>query len=149
MWKYTHYCRKIPKMKINSFQKQTHGYLFIFDQTKLLRITRSMPIYRWRFTYSLFKLKDSIIQFVGNHTPRSEKSAECRVRSIRFLLFEIKRVFVYNSTSFKLTDLFIFYFFIQNVNADKNGYKIMYNGSNCDRKSQLSEKLTEPLNPRA
>ena len=25
----------------------------------------------------------------------------------------------------------------------------MYNGSNCDRKSQFSEKLTEPLNPRA
>ena len=27
--------------------------------------------------------------------------------------------------------------------------KVMYNGSNCDRKSQLSEILTEPLNPRA
>ena len=76
MWKYTHYCRKNPKMKINSFQKQTHGYLFIFDQTKLLRITRSMPIYRWRFTYSLFKLKDSIIQFVGNHTPRTNAEWE-------------------------------------------------------------------------
>jgi len=25
----------------------------------------------------------------------------------------------------------------------------MYKGSNCDRKSQLSEILTEPLNPRA
>ena len=25
----------------------------------------------------------------------------------------------------------------------------MYNGSNCDQKSQLSEILTEPLNPRA
>ena len=25
---------------------------------------------------------------------------------------------------------------------------IMYKGSNCDRKSQLSEILTEPLNPR-
>jgi len=25
----------------------------------------------------------------------------------------------------------------------------MYNGSNCDRKSQLSEILTEPLNLRA
>jgi len=24
----------------------------------------------------------------------------------------------------------------------------MYKGSNCDRKSQLSEILTEPLNPR-
>ena len=67
MWKYTHYCRKNPKMKINSFQKQTHGYLFIFDQTKLLRITRSMPIYRWRFTYSLFKLKESSNLWVTIH----------------------------------------------------------------------------------
>ena len=25
----------------------------------------------------------------------------------------------------------------------------MFNGSNCDRKSQISEILTEPLNPRA
>ena len=25
----------------------------------------------------------------------------------------------------------------------------MYNGSNCDRQLQLSEILTEPLNPRA
>ena len=30
----------------------------------------------------------------------------------------------------------------------KKGYKIMYEGSNCDRKSQLSEILTEPFNPR-
>ena len=40
-------------------------------------------------------------------------------RSIRFLLFEIKRVFVYNSSVFRLTDLFILYFFIQNVYASK------------------------------
>ena len=33
-----------------------------------------------------------------------------RVRSIRFLLFEMERVLVYNSTIFKLTDLFILYF---------------------------------------
>ena len=25
----------------------------------------------------------------------------------------------------------------------------MYNGSNCDRKQQLSDILTEPLNPQA
>ena len=43
-----------------------------------------------------------------------------RERSIRFLLFEIKHVFVYISTIFKLTDLFILYFFIQNVYANKN-----------------------------
>ena len=30
----------------------------------------------------------------------------------------------------------------------KKGYKIMYKGLNCDQKSQLSNLLTEPLNPR-
>ena len=30
----------------------------------------------------------------------------------------------------------------------KNAKKIMLNGSNCSQKSQLSEILTEPLNPR-
>ena len=55
--------------------------------------------------------------------------------------------------AFRLTDLFILYFFIQNVHANKKlfkkkGYTIMYKGSNCDRKSQLSEILTKPLNPR-
>ena len=53
-----------------------------------------------------------------------------RERRIRFLLFEIKRVFVYNSTVFRLTDLFILYFFVQSVYANKKvfeikGYKIM------------------------
>ena len=42
------------------------------------------------------------------------------MRSIRFHLFEIKRVLVYNSTILKLTDWFILYFFIQNVYAEKN-----------------------------
>ena len=42
-----------------------------------------------------------------------------RVSSIRFLQFENKRVLVYNSTIFYLTDLFILYIFIQNVYADK------------------------------
>ena len=61
---------------------------------------------------------------------------------------EIKRVLVYNSTLFKLTDFFILCFFIQNAYANKKlfqkkGYKIMYKGSNCDQKSQLSEILTE------
>ena len=74
-----------------------------------------------------------------------------RERSIRFLLFEIKRVFVLNSTVFKLTDLFILYFYIQNVYANKKVLKIKsyyVKGSYCDRKSQFSEILTEPLNPR-
>ena len=30
----------------------------------------------------------------------------------------------------------------------KKGLQIMFNGSNCDRKSQLSGILREPLNPR-
>ena len=30
----------------------------------------------------------------------------------------------------------------------KKGEQIMFNGSNCNRKSQLSGILTEPLNPR-
>ena len=47
-----------------------------------------------------------------------------RERSILFLLFEIKRVFVNNSTVFRLTDLFSLYFFIQNVNANKKVFKI-------------------------
>ena len=64
-----------------------------------------------------------------------------------------KRVFVYNSTVFKFTDLFISYSFIQNIYANKKlfqikGYKNMQKGSNCDRKSHFSEILTEPLNPR-
>ena len=29
----------------------------------------------------------------------------------------------------------------------RKGYTIMYKGSNCNQKSQLSEILTEPLNP--
>ena len=41
-----------------------------------------------------------------------------RVRSIRFLLFEIKRVLVYNSKILKLTDLFIL-----DVYADKKVFK--------------------------
>ena len=86
-------------------------------------------------------LLDQLCDLLG--PPRTELTIE---RSISFLLFEIKRVFVYNSTIFKLTDLFILYFFIQNVHANKKvfkkkGYKIMYKVSNCDRKSQLSEIL--------
>ena len=73
-------------------------------------------------------------------------------RSILFLLFDLKRGFVYISTIFKLTDLFIdtflFKMYIPTKSYLKKGYKVMYNGSNCDRKSQLSGILTEPLNPR-
>ena len=42
-----------------------------------------------------------------------------RVSSILFLLFEIKRVLVYNSTIIYFTDLFILYFFIQNAYTNK------------------------------
>ena len=63
-----------------------------------------------------------------------------RVSSIRFLLFEIKRVLVFNSIIIYFTDLFIFN---QNAYANKKvfskkGQQIMFNGSNCDQKSQLS-----------
>ena len=72
-----------------------------------------------------------------------------RVSNIRFLLFKIKRVLVYNSTIFYFTDLFILYIFIQNAYAGKKvkkekGLQIMFNRSNC----QISGILTEPLNPR-
>ena len=53
---------------------------------------------------------------------------------------------------FYLTDWFILYFFIQNSSANKirkNGKEIIFNGLICDRKSQLSGILTNPLNPRA
>ena len=80
-------------------------------------------------------------------TPHPELA---RVRSIWFLLFEIKRVLVYNSVIFKLTDLFILYrkFCTEKKYLRKKAKKLMYKGLNCDRKSQLSEILTEPLNPR-
>ena len=43
-----------------------------------------------------------------------------RVRNILFLFFEIKRAFVYNSTIFKLTDLFILYFSFKMYMPTKN-----------------------------
>ena len=46
-----------------------------------------------------------------------------RVNSIRFLLFEIKRVLVFNSRIFQLRDLFMLFFFIQNVHSDKKVFK--------------------------
>ena len=46
-----------------------------------------------------------------------------RVGSIRFLLFEIKRVLVYNLTAFYLTDLFILYFFVQTAYADQKYFR--------------------------
>ena len=49
-------------------------------------------------------------------TPHPELA---RVRCIWFLLFEIKRVLVYNSVIFKLTDLFILYSFIRNNCTEK------------------------------
>ena len=46
-----------------------------------------------------------------------------RVSSIRFLLYEIKRVLVFNSIIIHFTDLFILYIFIQNAYADKKVFK--------------------------
>ena len=45
-----------------------------------------------------------------------------RVSSIRFLLFEIKRILVFNSIIIYFTDLFILYVFIQNAYAGKKKY---------------------------
>ena len=45
--------------------------------------------------------------------PYHPESGLTRVNSIRFLLFEIKRVLVYNFTIFLCTDLLILFFFIQ------------------------------------
>ena len=61
-----------------------------------------------------------------------------RVNSIWFLLFEIKRVLVYNSTIQKLTDFFIPYTFSFQIYmpskkcSGKEAIKNMFNGSNCD-----------------
>ena len=43
-----------------------------------------------------------------------------RVSSIRFLEYEIKRVFIFNSIIIYFTDLIILFIFIQNAYADKN-----------------------------
>ena len=64
-------------------------------------------------------------------------------QSIRFLLFEIKHIFVFNSIIIYFTDLFLLYIFIQNAYANKK----VFNKKGY-RKSQLSGILTEPLNPR-
>ena len=75
------------------------------------------------------------------------------MRSIQFHLFEIKRVLVYKSTIFKLTDLLFYTFSLKIIMTTKkylrkNAKIIMCNWSNCDQKSQLSDILTEPLNLR-
>ena len=75
-----------------------------------------------------------------------------RVRSIRFLLFEIK--FGLWGNNLLIYGFAVLYFFIKNVRICRQRKylrkkaKKMFNGSNCDRKSQLSGILTEPLNPR-
>ena len=76
-----------------------------------------------------------------------------RVSSIRFLLFEIKRVLVYIiQQSFNLR-ICLFYIFSFKMHMPTKKYlrkklKNVFNGSNCDQKSQRSGILTEPLNPR-
>ena len=74
-----------------------------------------------------------------------------RVKCIRFLLFEIKRVLIYNLTIFKLTDLFIYILSLKMYmpsNKYFKDWKVMYNGSTCERKFELYEILTKLLNPR-
>ena len=43
-----------------------------------------------------------------------------RVRSIRYFLFEMKRALVYDSTIFKLTDLFIYSFSLKRIYRQTN-----------------------------
>ena len=69
-----------------------------------------------------------------------------RVRSIAFF-FEIKRFLVYNSTILKLTYFYAILFTSKRICRQKEFRKKVKKRSNCDRKSQLSEILTEPSNP--
>ena len=72
--------------------------------------------------YPLFAMLYSVFpHWVSGTYPSRKCQIKClqhprltRVRRIRFHLFEIKRMLVYNS--------FILYFFIQNLYADKNKY---------------------------
>ena len=81
-----------------------------------LMISRMIKGYRCESAMSLFKMKDHLKLRNLKGTPHPGLT---RVRSIQFHLFEIKRVLAYNSTIFTLTDLFILYFFIQSLYADK------------------------------
>ena len=79
-----------------------------------------------------------------------------RVRRVRFLLFKVICVLVYNIYIIQCINLRICLFSTLNTKVyvckklyPKKGKKNMYKGSNCDWKSQLSGILTEPLNPRA
>ena len=65
-----------------------------------------------------------------------------RERWIRFLLFEIKCILVYNSTLFNRRGLSALYFLFQSVYVNKKVYKedkiFMLDKSNCVRKAQLN-----------
>ena len=70
--------------------------------------------------------------FCGGEKPHTGLT---RVRSIRFLLFEIRRVLVLYSIIIYFTDLFILYIFIRNVYAKKKANKLCLMG-------QLWSKVT-------
>ena len=78
------------------------------------RVTRN-------YVYSPFMTFQLDLRFLYKYHP-----GLTRVSSIRFLLFEIKRVLVYNSTTFYLTDLFNLYFFIQNAYGEKKAFWNIY-----------------------
>ena len=74
-------------------------------------------------------------------------------RSIWFIWFEIKSVFVFYSTIFKLTDLFMLYLFIQNVHANKKlirtkAIKWWLRGQIVIESHSFSKILAELLTPR-
>ena len=109
--------RKFLKNKIikKIFQKIKNLILFClcFHQDINGGPTLISPI--WSSCLSSYSSHIYIIIIYHYQTPWTNHG----VSSIWFLLFEIKRVLVYNSTIFYLTDLFILYFFIQNAHADK------------------------------
>ena len=96
---------------------------------------------------SIFKIKSLCHQ-------REIISCEGNTHFLFFCLKPNMFCSIQQSFTLQICLLYIFSFkkIQKNVYADKKsiqekGKKIMFNGSNCDRKSQLSGILTEPLNP--
>ena len=127
-----------------------HKLWIMLDQIILIRNSTSL-----HYPFTILVCKDIRIrkfEYVAKtSTPDLPEWA-----AIGFFYLKSKRVLVFNSIIIYFTDLFSLYIFIQNAYANKKVFEkkanklflIMFNGSNCDRKSQLSGILTVPLNPR-
>ena len=74
---------------------------------------------KFKFLVQIFPFKMLIwtLLYIRVHTELT------RVSSIRFLEYEIKRVFIFNSIIIYFTDLFILFIFIQNAYANKKVFK--------------------------